>query len=206
MRSSLAFFSAVLVSLPLLVGCAADRQEPTEDDAALTAEDDSALKSQEPLPNFKEVSPGLFRGGHPNTAGIAELKRRGVKVIVDLEVADLIEATPGVIAQELRDAKAAGIPVVRFPMSAFEPAMSSRFDTQMTAAIAELRKASPTNPVYVHCKHGQDRTGLVVGLHRVENERVNATVAYAEMKKLGFHTFFLGLREYYERRTGVDVD
>ena len=26
------------------------------------------------------------------------------------------------------------------------------------------------------------------------------------MKKLGFHTFFLGLREYYERRTGVHVD
>lgn len=206
MRNVLRFFSALLVTMPLLAGCAADAQEPSEEDVALTSEDASALKAQEPLPNFKEVSPGLYRGGHPNTAGIAELKRRGVRTIVDLEVADLIEATPGVISQELRDAKAAGITVVRFPMSAFEPALSSRFDTQMSAAMAELRRASPTNAVYVHCKHGQDRTGLVVGLHRVENEKVDAKVAYAEMTKLGFHTFFLGLREYYERRTGVDVD
>lgn len=201
-HSSLPF---ALLAVSLLLGCAVDSNPPS-DDTVLTSEDESALRSQEPLPNLKTVSPGLLRGGHPNAAGIAELKRRGVKTIVDLEIADFIEATPGVIAQELRDAKAAGITVVRFPMSAFEPALSTRFDTQMTAALAELRKASPAHPVYVHCRHGQDRTGLVVGLHRVETERMNAKAAYEEMKRLGFHTYFLGLREYFERRTGVDVD
>ena len=201
------WLSLLLVALPLLAaGCAADTNEPSEEDAAVTAEDDSALKAQEPLPNFREVSPGLLRGGHPNTAGIQELKRRGVKVIVDLEIADYIEATPGVIAQELRDAKAAGIPVVRFPMSAFEPALSQRFDDQMTAAIAQLAKASPSNLTYVHCRHGRDRTGLVVGLHRVENEKMAPKAAYTEMKDLGFRTFFIGLREYFERRTKTDVD
>ena len=129
-----------------------------------------------------------------------------MKVIVDLEIADYIEATPGVIAQELRDAKAAGIPVVRFPMSAFEPALSQRFDDQMTAAIAQLAKASPSNLTYVHCRHGRDRTGLVVGLHRVENEKMAPKAAYTEMKDLGFRTFFIGLREYFERRTKTDVD
>ena len=201
------WLSPLLVALPLLAaGCAADTSEPSEEDAAVTAEDDSALKSQEPLPNFREVSPGLLRGGHPNTQGIQELKRRGVKVIVDLEIADYIEATPGVIAQELRDAKAAGIPVVRFPMSAFEPALSQRFDDQMTAAMAQLAKASPSNLTYVHCRHGRDRTGLVVGLHRVENQKVAPKAAYEEMKALGFHTYFIGLREYFERRTKTDVD
>jgi protein tyrosine/serine phosphatase len=196
---------ALVLAAVTVTGCAADGS-PTELDADITAADEAALKSQEPLPNFREVSPGLYRGGHPNAQGIRQLKDKGITVIVDLEVADIIEATPGVIAQELRDARDAGITVVRFPMSAFEPALSDRFDTQMTAALAELAKASPSNPTYVHCRHGQDRTGLVVGLHRVVNEHVPAAKAYEEMKSLGFHTYFIGLREYFERRTGVDVD
>ena len=196
---------AILLASVAAAGCAADAS-PSEADADVTAADEAALKSQEPLPNFREVSPGLYRGGHPNTQGIQQLKDKGISVIVDLEVADIIEATPGVIAQELRDARAAGITVVRFPMSAFEPALSDRFDKQMTAALAELAKASPSNRTYVHCRHGQDRTGLVVGLHRVENEHVPAAKAYEEMTSLGFHTYFIGLREYFERRTGVDID
>lgn len=209
MKALSRFLSVAMFALPLAAfssGCAAETADPSEEEATLTNEDESALKSQEPLPNFREVSPGLFRGGHPNSQGIAQLKQKGVKVIVDLEIADYIEATPGVIAQELRDAKAAGITVVRFPMSAFEPALSRRFDDQMTVAMAQLAKASPSNPTYVHCRHGRDRTGLVVGIHRVENESMAPKAAYEEMKANGFRTYFLGLREYFERRTKTDVE
>ena len=85
-------------------------------------------------------------------------------------------------------------------MSAFEPAQSDRFDQQMDEILKVLKSASPTDPVYVHCKHGQDRTGLVIGLDRVINEGWQAQLAHDEMVKIGFHTSFLGLQEYFENK------
>lgn len=183
------------LAIPLLVlaGCAVDAQ-------SVDADSEDALKSA-PMVNFHKVRAGLYRGGHPDTAGVAYLKKLGVKTIVDLEVADLIEATPGQISQELDDASSAGITVLRYPMSAFEPALSARFDANMDSLQSVLADKS-RQPIYVHCKHGQDRTGLVVGLERVEHEGWAPKKAHDEMVSIGFHTFFLGLDEYFERKTG----
>jgi protein tyrosine/serine phosphatase len=87
-------------------------------------------------------------------------------------------------------------------MSAFEPAVSDRFDHNMVAIIALMKTATTEDAIYVHCKHGQDRTGLVVGLERVLNEKWAPAAAHAEMVRLGFHTSFLGLNEYFEKKTG----
>ena len=154
-----------------------------------------------PMANFKKVRSGLYRGGHPDAAGIAYLKKIGVKTIVDLEIGDFIEATPWSISDELDAASAAGITVLRYPMSAFEPALSRRFDDAMSSILAVLADKSRA-PIYVHCKHGQDRTGLVVGLERVELEGWTPAKAHAEMVTIGFHTAFVGLEEYFENRTG----
>lgn len=182
-----------------LVGCASAPADESEEsfESALSGK----AASQAPA-NFVEVRPGLYRGGHPSTAGIAYLKSLGVKRIVDLEIADFIEAWPSDIDQELRDAKAAGLEEFQHPMSAFEPALSDDFDRDQDAIQKLLATATAADPIYVHCKHGQDRTGLVIGLERVEHEKWKPADAHAEMVKLGFHTYFAGLEEYFENKTG----
>jgi len=198
MRFNNAFFA--VLAFPLVVACG---PAPESTDST-TSSSVTAAAATQPA-NFLEVTEGIYRGGHPDTAGIAYLKGMGVRTIVDLEVDDLIEAWPWEIAQEERDAKAADLTLLRYPMSAFEPAVSDDFDQKIANIMANLADDS-LKPIYVHCKHGQDRTGLVIGLERVLNEGWDPQPAHDEMVKIGFHTGFLGLEDYYKRKTGWSDD
>ncbi len=188
---------AALVALSFAVACAS----PTSDSAAGSESADTAL-SNAGIQNFTMVRPGLYRGGHPDAAGLDFLKSRGVKRIVNLEVGDFAEAFPWDISRELDEARQRGLTELRFPMSAFEPAISGEFNTHMDQIAAILKTATPSDGVYVHCKHGQDRTGLVIGLERVIDEKWAPKAAYAEMLHIGFHPMFLGLSHYFEEKTG----
>jgi protein tyrosine/serine phosphatase len=86
-------------------------------------------------------------------------------------------------------------------MSAFEPAVSHAFDRHIDEILAILKTATPDDGIYVHCKHGQDRTGLVMGLERVIDVGWQPKDAHDEMVRIGFHTAFLGLQEYFENKT-----
>jgi tyrosine-protein phosphatase SIW14 len=195
-----------LVALGLVLSAIACGGAP--DNASGAAPPDSTGEVSEealsaaPIANFHKVRAGLYRGGHPDAAGLDYLKKLGVKRIVNLEVGDFVEAFPWDITDELDEAHARGLTELRYPMSAFEPAVSGEFDRHMTQILALLKTATPSNAIYVHCKHGQDRTGLVLGLERVIDEKWAPKAAHDEMLKLGFHSFFLGLNHYFEEKTG----
>ncbi|AKU97164.1 Protein tyrosine/serine phosphatase [Labilithrix luteola] len=178
-----------------MVGCAS----PQGDDVG----DQSAAVDSAPMMNFVKVRDGLYRGGHPDAAGLDYLKKLGVKTIIDLEIGDLIEARPRDIDTELAEAQARGIRVVREPMAAYTPAVSDAFDAKIEEALSILKDPAQ-GPVYVHCLHGQDRTGLVIGLERVFVEGWDPGDAYAEMLSRGFHTYYLGLNHYFETKTGFE--
>jgi protein tyrosine/serine phosphatase len=152
------------------------------------------------LENFHEVRAGLFRGGHPDSSSFAFLESKGVRTIVDLEIANGVEADGDDITQELDDAAKAGITVLRFPMSAFD-SPDDEFDAMIDEIMVILADPS-LGPIYVHCAHGQDRTGLVIALERVIDEGWTPQAAHDEMLALGFHTIFVGLNDYFERKTG----
>jgi protein tyrosine/serine phosphatase len=59
-------------------------------------------------------------------------------------------------------------------------------------------------PIFVHCQHGQDRTGLIVGLYRVFSEHWSPADAYNEMLAKGFHQALFLLNHYYEEKTGFE--
>lgn len=56
-------------------------------------------------------------------------------------------------------------------------------------------------PALVHCAHGEDRTGLLVGLYRVRHH-VAPFAAWGEMRAFGFHEDLVGLKWSWERETG----
>lgn len=146
------------------------------------------------VPRFLEVSPGIYRSGRPNKEGLEWLKKDyKIKTIINLENKDYA------IKREREWADDLDISYYSIPMSASEHPR----DRTVNKAL-ELLADTSKHPILIHCYHGQDRTGLVVGLHRVEAEGWQADDAYEEMKEIGFRTFLWRLDSYFKKRTGLE--
>ena len=154
----------------------------------------AAVPSADSIPNFVQVTPDLYRGGIPGQDGIAYLAKIGVKTILDMETTD------SEISSELESAAASGLVVmsVQLPPLALRPT-----HRRMDEVIAVLK--DPSNyPLFVHCRHGQDRTGVAVGLYRVYVQGWTPADAYKEMIARGFHPDSeIGLRCYFDEKTGL---
>lgn len=137
------------------------------------------------LPNLYQVSSTLTRGGQPTEAGILELKRIGIKTIINLRSAN------GRSKKEKAWAEAAGLKFINVPLSNwFEPK-----DTQIDKIIVLID--DPANhPVFVHCKRGADRTGTVVAVYRISHEGWNAKRANDEAEKFGLGWWQFWMKDY----------
>jgi protein tyrosine/serine phosphatase len=51
-------------------------------------------------------------------------------------------------------------------------------------------------PLFIHCTHGEDRTGTMAALYRIEAQGWANSAALEEMELLGFHGWFRSLRHY----------
>jgi tyrosine-protein phosphatase SIW14 len=127
----------------------------------------AACRSAAPLPglpaNFGVVEEGkIYRGGQPGPGDLGELKRQfGIRTVVKLN--------PGDLDAEGADAARLGIRVIYVPLHAASVGRP-RSCPQVERAYAAMR--DPANwPLYVHCTHGRDRTGFLVGLFRERDER-----------------------------------
>src|SRR5262249_12221947 len=116
-----------------------------------------------------------------------------IGLLTDLD----LEATPSVIEQEEDAADGLGLRFISEPMSAVWKVNDDQVDRILGILADPARR-----PIYVHCRHGKDRTGLVIGLFRVLNEGWAPEDAYAEMLDHGFHPELVMLKEYFEDKTG----
>jgi tyrosine-protein phosphatase SIW14 len=142
---------------------------------------------------FREVTPDIYRGALPETQGMEQLKAFGIKtdlnIDLDSNASDL----------EAADAVKLGINYIYRPLSGFW----APSDQQVNDILAIMN--DPSNyPIFVHCLHGQDRTGLVVGLYRINTQGWSPADAYQEMLADGFHRSLIFLNHYFERRTGFE--
>lgn len=140
------------------------------------------------LPNFAVVEPGIWRGAAPTAEGLQKLKALGVRTIIDLRIEKKGQV------EEAAAAKALGLNRVRIPMGAEAPT-----EKQVAQFLALLQK-SKTEPVFVHCQHGADRTGAMVGIWRVTQHKWGFAQTYAEMRKYGFKTYLKDLKGAVEKR------
>lgn len=152
---------------------------------------DDLAQAAADIPEFHQVSDGIYRGGHPEQNGLADLAQLGVKTVIDLENDESVNP-------EVSAGSRLGLNVIPKPMSMFW----APSDADADAILALL--ADPANrPVFIHCTLGQDRTGLMIGLYRVLNEKMPAAQAYSEMLGYGFKSNLLfPLDGYFRRRTG----
>lgn len=182
--------SVLLLSLLFSLG----EHALAESSPAATAQEKKSSKPKEDLPNFHEVYPYLFRSGEPSQAGLKKLKEMGVKTIIDLRAPSEQHFDEKDAAKEL------DLKYIRMVMTSAPPT-TKQVDTLLTTI--KKAKANPENgSVLVHCAHGSDRTGCMIGIWRVTQDGWTYDEAYKEMRKYWFTPKFTRLSDAVKERAG----
>jgi protein tyrosine/serine phosphatase len=136
------------------------------------------------LPNLFKVHDGLYRGAQPEEAGYAELKAMGIKTVVNLRT----------FHSDRRECKEHGLDNVHIRVQAWNP------EVEDVQAFLEVAADPNRRPVFVHCLHGADRTGMMVALYRIVRQGWSKESAIREMVDggYGFHKVWKELREFVE--------
>jgi protein tyrosine/serine phosphatase len=140
------------------------------------------------LPNFHPVAPGIYRGAAPTEAGLERLKRMGVHTIVDLRI------SPREVKKERKEAESLGFQWVNLPMGSDPPT------SRQVSRFLEIMDHASVDPVFVHCQHGADRTGCMVGIWRGTRDRWDFPRIWKEMRRYGFDPRWKRLTEAVRNR------
>ena len=117
---------------------------------------------------------GLYRGAQPSPEGIRQLANMGIKTIVSLRRHSRDMDEERAVAEQL------GIRWVNIPVRVWW--RPSREQIQQFLTIA----ADPsTRPVFVHCRLGRNRTGLMVAAYRMVQQDWTPQHAHAEAGRFG---------------------
>ena len=129
-----------------------------------------------------KVAQGIYRGARPNSElEMGVLKILGIKTILNLESGPL-EASMATLDRELAWAAKAGIVMQHLRLSEILPPTLEQLQT----AIRILRNQECL-PIYIHCKWGKDRTGIVAGVFESVVLGQPYQEVYNRMIDLGFH-------------------
>ena len=130
-------------------------------------------------PNFGEVTQTLYRGGQPTPDGFARLQSMGVGLIINFR------EDGSEIASEKRQVEGLGMKYVGLPWNAHHQPSSAD-----VAQFLQIIQAHPNTKIFVHCRRGADRTGLMVAAYRVAVEHWKVADAIAEMNQFHFSGFW----------------
>jgi protein tyrosine/serine phosphatase len=142
------------------------------------------------LRNLFRVSDGLYRGAQPSKAeGYASLAAMGVKTVVNLR--------GGHDEQEL--CRRHGLDYVYIPMKAWS------FDEEDVIRFLQVVSRTENQPVFVHCRRGADRAGMIVAVYRAVIEGWSKEDALFEMTEgpYDYNPMWKKLVRFVEQ---VDVD
>ena len=129
------------------------------------------------LPNGGKIDDSLFRGAQPLLEGFQQLKKLGITTIVDLRGEDT-----RTIDWERRQAEFAGIRFLNIPTSGWLAPSN-----EQVAQFLAIFRDNPKEKVYVHCRYGEDRTGVFVATYRMAVDGWPAQQAMNEMYYFGFN-------------------
>jgi len=142
------------------------------------------------LGNAGRVAPGVYRGEQPGPGGYATLNRLGIKTVIDLRTSE----------SERSQVEAAGMRAIAVPIEMTRKGLKEKVD-QVVALMAD-----PANqPVYVHCRHGQDRTGIVVAAYRMTLDNWSLRDVEAEMQSFGFNDVWVNFKKFIRSYKAPDV-
>ena len=137
------------------------------------------------ITNFGEVTPHLYRGGLLRGDGLEALRKLGVTVVVDTRAHN---------KNEEKEAEALDMKYVAIPWHCPWP------KDEVFAKFLKVLHENKGKKVFVHCRLGDDRTGMMIAAYRMAEEGWSADEAMTEMKSFGFtkshHFICPGLARY----------
>jgi protein tyrosine phosphatase (PTP) superfamily phosphohydrolase (DUF442 family) len=136
--------------------------------------------------NFGEVTPNLFRGGQPSQQGFEALAKMGIAIVVD--------AVGNRADSEGKQVGKLGMRYVAIPWHCPFP------HDDVLVQFLKLLQENPSKRVFVHCRLGDDRTGMMIAAYRMAAQEWTADEAMREMQQFGFssihHLICPGLASY----------
>lgn len=167
-RISIGLVGAILGFSSTTLALAAEPAGAIVSDATAISQPRNDLRG---LPNFGQVAPGLYRGARPTPEGFKTLAQMGIKTVVDLEA---FHSDRDVL-------RGSGMQYVQVPCTPIHVPQSQIWAFLRVATDPECQ------PVFVHCQHGADRTGVMIAAYRRTIDGWSADRAVAEMEKFGHH-------------------
>ena len=138
----------------------------------------------EGVPDFGQVTPTLYRGGQPTYEGFERLAKIGINIVVDTG-----RSTP-----DEKLVKELGMRYVFLPWYCPFP------KDKVFAQFIKLVQENPDKKIFVHCRLGEDRTGMMIAAYRMGAQGWTAEEARKEMHKFGYkgvhHLMCPGLARY----------
>jgi tyrosine-protein phosphatase SIW14 len=122
--------------------------------------------------NFGEVTPTLFRGGQPT--------HQGFKALAKMEVDIVVDTRGNRTNSEGKEVRRLGMRYVAIPWHCPFP------DDAVFVRFLKLLQENPNKKVFVHCRLGDDRTGMMVAAYRMAAQGWTADQAMHEMHQFGF--------------------
>lgn len=137
------------------------------------------------LSNFYKVSDILFRGAQPKKNGFKSLEELGIKTVVNLRLTN----------SDKKIIKKYKLKYYHIPVNTIFP-KKKQFNKILT-----IIKNKKNQPVFIHCRHGSDRTGTAVALYRIYMEKWNTETAIDEMVNgdFGYHKIHWQLKRFIRK-------
>ncbi len=141
------------------------------------------------LPNLHKMSDGLYRGAQPSEAGFAQLAEMGIKTVLNLRT----------FHSDREQCERHGLDYVHINAQAWE------IEDEEVISFLKVVTDKDRAPVFVHCQHGADRTGMMCALYRVIVQGWTREEAIREMTEggFGFHAIWRNLINYVR---DADID
>jgi tyrosine-protein phosphatase SIW14 len=158
----------------LLAACIGTSAEQSTKKVGVTAAEHPAQRiTIIGVSNFGEVNSHLYRGGQPKGTGYANLKKMGIDVVIDLRLSGK--------DAEKKTVNKAGMQYVAIPWHCMFP------KDRHVAKFLSVLDENKGKKIFVHCRYGDDRTGMMIAAYRMAEEGWTPQEARKEMEKFGFH-------------------
>ena len=117
----------------------------------------------------------------------------GVGIVVDLR------EKPAEVVSEKRQIESLGMKSIGIPWSANHKPSSAQI-----VEFLDLVRANPDTKIFVHCRRGADRTGVMIAAYRIAVEHKPAAEAVSEMHQYHYDWLFRSqLKRYIDSLPGL---
>src|SRR6202171_323324 len=126
---------------------------------------------KELITGFAAITPALYRGAQPRQHGFEALAKMGIQIVVDLR---------GDRDGERAEVTSLGMQYVPMHWQCSFP------KDRIFADFLTLVRKNQGKKIFIHCRVGDDRTGMMIAAYRMAEEGWTAKQGMEEMTKYGF--------------------